>query len=55
MFKDTKLNVTIDIIKIEQVEHTNFLNVLINSKLDWHNLIKLASSKVSKSIGLLSK
>ena len=50
MVKDTNLNLT-----IEQVGHTKFIGAIINSKLTWHDHVKLVSSKVHKSIGLLSK
>ena len=55
MSKDTNLNLITDNVKIEQVDHIKFLGVIINSKLTWHDHMKLVSSKVSKSIGLLSK
>ena len=55
MAKDTNFNLIIDTVQIEQVEHTKFLGVIINDKLTWQDHIKLVSSKVSKSIGNLSK
>ena len=48
------LNLLIDIIIIDQVYNTKCLFVIINSKLKWHDHIKTISSKVSKSIGILS-
>ena len=55
MAKDTNLNLIIDNVKIEQIEHSKFLGVIINSKLTWQDHIQLVSSKVSKSIGIPSK
>ena len=55
MAKDANLNLIIDNVKIEQVEHTKFLGVIINSKLTRQDHIKLVSSNVSKIVGILSK
>ena len=55
MAKNINLNLITDNVKIKQVEHTKFLDVIIFSKLTWHNHLKLVSRKVSKSVGLLSK
>ena len=53
--KDINLNLIIDNVKMEQVEHIKFLGVIINFKITWQDYIKLVASKVSKSIGILSK
>ena len=47
------LNVLIDNVVIDQVHHTKFVGVIINSNLAWHDHIKAIFSKVSKSIGIL--
>ena len=55
MVKKTNLNLILDNVKFKQVEHTKFLGVIINSKLTWHDHMKLLSNNVCKSIGFLSK
>jgi hypothetical protein len=40
---------------ISRETETKFLGVIINSKLNWGNHIKLISSKIGKSIGILCK
>ena len=37
----------------QQVEHTQFVGVIINSTLTWEDHIKTECNKVSKSIGIL--
>jgi hypothetical protein len=53
--KDPELNVFIDNIKIERVDKTKFLGVIINSRLTWNDHIKTVCNKVSKNIGILFK
>ena len=55
MANDTNLNLIIDNVEIEQIDNTRFLCVIVNSKLTWHDHLKLVLSKVNKSIGILSK
>ena len=45
----------IDNVKINQVDHTKFLGVIINSSLNWNDHINTICSKVSKSTGILQR
>jgi hypothetical protein len=49
------LNIVIDNVKIERVEKTKFLGVIINSRLNWNDHIKTVCNKISKNIGILFK
>ena len=41
--------------EIKQVDHTKFLGVIIDSKLNWDFHINYIKQKIAKSIGILSK
>jgi len=47
--------VTFNCLPIAQVKHTKFLGVYIEEHLNWEHHIKQVESKISKSIGVLSK
>ena len=47
------LHINIDSMIIEQVDKTKFLGVVINSKLNWNDHIKIISNKISKNIGII--
>jgi hypothetical protein len=47
------LTISIDGITIEQADNTKFLGVIINSKLNWNDHIKVICNKISKNIGIL--
>ena len=40
---------------LKRVDYTTFLGVIIDSALTWNNHVNLVSSKVSRSVGILSK
>ena len=46
------LEIMIDNVKINQVDHTKFLDIIINSRLNWNDHIKTVFSKVSKSTAI---
>jgi hypothetical protein len=52
---DCSLNIFIDCVKIEQVQKTKFLGVVINSQLSWGDHIKTVCNKISKSTGIICK
>ena len=49
------LNIRIDGQPISEVNHTKFLGVIIDNKLNWSHHINYISSKVSKGIGIIIK
>ena len=49
------LEILIDNGKVNQVDHTKFLGVVINSRLNWKDHIKTVCCKVSKSTGILHR
>ena len=57
--KRKKLNVQKDIIingcKINEVKHTKFLGVIIDSELSWKNHVDFVCSKIAKNIGIMTK
>ena len=48
-----KLAIYVDNIEMVQVKKTNFIGVIINSKLNWINHIKTVSNKLSTNIGII--
>lgn len=48
-----EINIKIDDISVERVNHTKFLGVVINDKLTWDDHIKTILNKASKSIGII--
>ena len=53
--KQTKQQVVIDNQDILLVNHTKFLGVIIDNKLNWTEHITYVKNKISKSIGILYK
>ena len=49
------LSITIDNNRLNRVENTRFLGVIIHENLSWQPHIKAISSKVAKSIGIITK
>jgi hypothetical protein len=49
------LSININGTRIEQVEHTKFMGVIINSRLKWHDHVTLITKKVSKNIGIIRR
>ena len=49
------LEILIYNMKINHVDHTKFLGVIINSSLNWNDHIKTVCNKVNKSTGILHK
>jgi hypothetical protein len=47
------LTINIDGTNIDQVGSTKFLGVVINSKLNWNNHIKIICNKISKNTGII--
>ena len=43
----------LNIVNIEQVDHTKFLCVIINDRLNWNDHIKTVFTKVNKNTGIL--
>ena len=51
----TKFQIKIENIVIEQVWHTKFLGIVINSRLTWEDHINILNNKISKSLGIILK
>ena len=49
------LEILIDNVKVNQVDHTKLLGVVINSRLNWNEHIKTVCSKMSKSTSILHR
>ena len=52
-FKDLKI--CLDGIQILQVEHTKFLGIYIDEKLNWLKHVTHISQKISTSVGIISR
>ena len=50
-------NITIKILneKIEQVEYTKFLGVILDEKLTWRNHMQYIKGKIAKNMGIITK
>ena len=48
-------DIYIDGIEIDTVNHTQFLGVIIDNKINWSDHIKYICNKISKSIGIIKK
>ena len=57
--KRKKIDVSKDIVingcKLNEVKHTKFLGVIIDSELSWKNHIDFVCSKIAKNIGIMRK
>ena len=51
----TPLNIQIENTKIEVVNETKFLGIILDSNLTWKNHLLYLSTKMAKSIGILSR
>ena len=51
----TDLKLNIDGNEIDKIEHTKFLGVIIDNKLNWKKHISCISGKVSRGIGIMIK
>ena len=49
------LEILIDNVKVNQVDHTKFLGIVINSRQNWNDHITTVCSKLSKSTGILHR
>ena len=49
------INLHIDGINIDRVEHTNFLGIVIHQNLSWIPHIQTIRTKISKAIGVINK
>ena len=52
---DQKFKVSIDGYLLEQVEHTKFLGVYVDSKLNWKTHIDYVANKISQGLGVLGR
>ena len=52
---DSTLNISIQGTKLDIVQHTKFLGIILDSALSWKNHIIYLSQKISKSLGILAK
>ena len=50
-----KLKIYLDGVQINQVEHTKFLGVYLDAKLNWQKHATNVSQKISSGIGMLSR
>ena len=48
------LNISIDVHKIDETDHTKFLGVVIDNKLTWKNHISYITGKIAKGIGVIT-
>ena len=53
--KNLKVKIKINNHVIEQVEHTKFLGIVIDQKLDWSNHIAYINTKIAKGIGIICR
>jgi exonuclease III len=51
----TNINIFIGGVKIDTVQHTKFLGIILDSALNWKNHIAHISTKIAKSIGIISR
>ena len=49
------LQISIDGHSIEETDHTKFLGVIIDSKLNWKNHISYITGKIARGIGVITK
>ena len=49
------LPIKIDNNEIEEVEHTKFLGVFVDNKLNWKKHISYISGKISRGLGVILK
>ena len=55
VFNNEGVNLSINDIPIDVTDHTKFLGVTIDNKLDWSKHISFINNKISKSVGILCK
>ena len=53
--RNRRNNIYIDGIEIDTINHTQFLGVIIDNKINWSDHIKYICNKMSKSIGIIKK
>ena len=53
--RNRRNDIYIDGIEIDTVNHTQFLGVIIDNKINWSDHIKYICNKISKSIGIIKK
>ena len=53
--RNRRNDIYIDGIEIDTVNHTQFLGVIIDNKINWSDHIKYTCNKISKSIGIIKK
>ena len=49
------LQISIDGHSIDETDHTKFLGVIIDSKLNWTNHISYITGKIARGIGVITK
>ena len=53
--KLNNISISLNSVPIEQVNHTKFLGVVIDNKLDWSNHISYINSKIAKGVGIICR
>ena len=53
--KLNNISISLNSVPIEQVNHTNFLGVVIDNKLDWSNHISYINAKIAKGVGIICR
>ena len=50
-----ELQISIDGHSIDEIDHTKFIGVIINSKLNWKNHMSYTTGKIARGIGVITK
>ena len=53
--KLNNISISLNSVPIEQVNHTKFLGVVIDNKLDWSNHIFYINAKIVKGVGIICR
>ena len=53
--KRNNISISLNSVPLEQVNHTNFLGVVIDNKLDWSNHISYIKAEIAKGVGIICK
>ena len=53
--KLNNISISLNSVPIEQVNHTKFLGVDIDNKLDWSNHISYINAKIAKGVGIICR
>ena len=53
--KLNNISISLNSVPIEQVNHTKFVGVVIDNKLDWSNHISYINAKIAKGVGIICR